>query len=191
MNDYTIKPLDTVTWPAFAQLAERHNGVWSGCWCTWFHPAWAEKGQSHAGNRAYKERLVGAGKAHAALVFHGDITVAWCEYGSPEELPSIYHLKEYTAGLERLPDYRITCFFVDKDYRRKGVAAVALHGAVDLISQAGGGVVEAYPQDMQGKKTSASFLYNGTRNLFEQAGFGYERPKGKNHCVMRLTVPPS
>jgi hypothetical protein len=72
MNDYTIKPLDTVTWPAFAQLAERHNGVWSGCWCTWFHPAWAEKGQSHAGNRAYKERLVGAGKAHAALVFHGE-----------------------------------------------------------------------------------------------------------------------
>jgi hypothetical protein len=94
MNDYTIMPLDTVTWPAFAQLAERHNGVWNGCWCTWFRPAWAEKGQSHAGNRAYKERLVGAGKAHAALVFHGDIAVAWCEYGSPEELPSIYHLKE-------------------------------------------------------------------------------------------------
>jgi len=41
------------------------------------------------------------------------------------------------------------------------------------------------------KKTSASFLYNGTRNLFEQAGFEYQRPKGKNHCVMRLIVQPS
>jgi hypothetical protein len=99
---------------------------------------------------------VGAGKAHAALVFHGDIAVTWCEYGSPEELPSIYHLKECTAGLERLPDDRITCSFIDKGYRRKGVAAVTLHGALDLISPAGGGVVEAYPQDMQGK-TSASF----------------------------------
>jgi hypothetical protein len=49
-----------------------------------------------------------------------------------------------------------------------GVAAVALDGALDLIAQAGGGVVEAYPQDMQGKKTSASFLYNGTRSLFEK-----------------------
>jgi len=68
---------------------------------------------------------------------------------------------------------------------------VALHGALALISQAGGGVVEAYPQDMQGQKTSASLLYNGTRNLLEQAGFEYQRPKGKNHCVMRLIVPPS
>jgi len=54
----------------------------------------------------------------------------------------------------------------------------------------GGGVVEAYPQDTMGKRTSGSFLYNGTRSLFEQAGFGYERPKAKNHCVMRKTVPP-
>jgi hypothetical protein len=49
-------------------------------------------------------------------------------------------------------------------------------------------VVEAYPQDTQGKRTSGSFLYNGTRSLFEQAGFSYERPKSKNHCVMRRTV---
>jgi hypothetical protein len=80
---------------------------------------------------------------------------------------------------------------VDRDYRRAGVAAVALRGALDLIAQAGGGVVEAFPYDIQGKKVSASFLYNGTRSLFEQAGFVYERPKGKNHCVMRTTVAPS
>ncbi len=108
-----------------------------------------------------------------------------------DELPNIYHLKEYSAGLDRAPDYRLTCFFVDRNYRRKNVAAVALRGAVDLIAKAGGGVVEAYPQDTPGKKTSASFLYNGTRNLFERAGFSYERPKGKNHCVMRRTVSPS
>jgi hypothetical protein len=52
-------------------------------------------------------------------------------------------------------------------------------------------VVEAYPQDTPGKKTSASFLYNGTRGLFQKAGFRYERPKGKNHCVMSMTVAPS
>jgi hypothetical protein len=79
------------------------------------------------------------------LVFDGDVAVAWCEYGSPEELSSIYHLKEYMEGLDGLPAYRVTCFLVDKGYRRKGVAAVALRGALDLISQAGGGVVEAYP----------------------------------------------
>jgi hypothetical protein len=76
--------------------------------------------------------------------------VAWCQYGSPDELPNIHHRKEYEATrTDELPDYRITCIFVDRDYRRKGVAAMALRGAVDLIAQAGGGVVEGYPHDLQ------------------------------------------
>ncbi len=88
------------------------------------------------------------------------------------------------------PDYRVTCLFVDRDYRRKGIAAVALRGGLDLIAKAGSGVVEGYPQDTQGKKVSASFLYSATRSLFEEAGFSHERTKGKNHCVMRTTVSP-
>ena len=50
-------------------------------------------------------------------------------------------------------------------------------------------MVEAYPQDTDGQKFSASFLYYGTRSLFEQAGFSYDRRKGKYHCVMSRTVP--
>ena len=191
MSAYTIKPLGPDTWDDFAQLAERHNGVWGGCWCTWFHTMHAEKTYDDQDNRALKERLVGEGRAHAALVFDGEVAVAWCQYGSPGELPNIYHRKEYEAGLDVLPDYRITCFFVGRGYRRKGLAAVALRGALDLIAQAGGGVVEAYPHDTQGKRTSGSFLYNGTRTLFEKAGFTYDRSKGKSNCVMRTTVSPS
>ena len=89
--------------------------------------------------------------------------------------------------LDTPPDYRITCIFVDKKYRRKGVTATALRGAVELIAQAGGGVVEGYPHDTGGKKVSV--LYNGTRSLYEQAGFSYLRPKGKRNCVMRRVVP--
>jgi len=134
-----------------------------------------------------KQRLVDEGRAHAALVFEGDEAVAWCEYGSPEELPNIRHRKEYEAELDRLPDYRITCLFVDRQHRRKGLTAVALRGALDLISQAGGGVVEGYPHDTDGQKVAV--LYNGTRSLFEQAGFTYVRPKGLKNCVMRREVP--
>jgi hypothetical protein len=76
----------------------------------------------------------------------------------------------------------------NRAYRRKGVAAVALRGALDMIAKAGGGAVEAYPQDTLGKRTSGSFLYNGTLSLFEKAGFSYERSKRKNHCVMRRMV---
>lgn len=39
-----------------------------------------------------------------------------------------------TAGLTEQPDWRITCFFVDKDYRGQGVAALALKGALSEIA---------------------------------------------------------
>jgi hypothetical protein len=188
VDGYTVQPLGPDTWDDFAALAERHNGVWGGCWCTWFHTMHGEKTFDAEDNRALKERRVDEGRAHAALVFDGDLAVAWCQYGAPEELPNIKHRKAYEAGAARVPDYRITCFFVDRRYRRRRVAEAALRGALDLIAQAGGGVVEAYPQDTGGKKISASFLYSVTRSLFEQAGFAYERPIGKNHCVMSKTV---
>jgi GNAT superfamily N-acetyltransferase len=199
VGEYTIKPLGPDTWADFAALAERHNGCWNavhgscwaeggGCWCMRFQLGCAPR-RPGEGNRARKQRLVSEGRAHAALVFDGDLAVAWCEYGTPDELPNIYHRKEYQAGLDELPDYRLTCLFVDKNYRRMGLAGVALRGALDLIARARGGVVEAYPQDTGGQEIPASFLYNGTRSLFEQAGFTYDRRKGKYHCVMSKTVP--
>ena len=190
MGHYTTGPLDTSTWDAFARLLDKHHGAGfgSGCWCTWFHPTTETSDNTETG-RACKERLVQARKAHAALVFDGDDAVGWCQFGPPSELPRIFHRKEYEAGLVALPDYRITCIFSDRNHRRDGVATAALGGALDLIAGAGGGVVEAYPQDTAGKKVPATFLYSGTRSMFENAGFGYERPKGKNHCVMRKTVP--
>ena len=51
-SDYSIQQLTADTWDAFAALVERHNGIFGGCWCTWFHPECAERGQSYEGNRA-------------------------------------------------------------------------------------------------------------------------------------------
>ena len=186
----SVRPLDGETWPAFAALVEANNGVWGGCWCMGFHVKLG-KGRTAAQNRAEKEQRVRHGNTHAALVFDGDVAVGWCQFGSPDELKNIKHRKEYEAELDSLPDYRLTCFFVDKRYRRRGVSALALQGALDLIAKAGGGMVEAYPQDTGGKKITASFLYSVTRSLFEQAGFSYVRPKGKNHTVMRTTIDPA
>lgn len=98
-------------------------------------------GQSQEVNRGIKQRLVNEGVAHAALVFDGDRAVAWCEYETPEELPNVQHNKQYLRELDILPDYRLTCF-LGRDYRRQGMARVALDGALHLIAQAGGGVVE-------------------------------------------------
>jgi ribosomal protein S18 acetylase RimI-like enzyme len=188
-DDFTVRALTPETWDAFAALVEKHNGIFGGCWCIWFHPDGPERGQGYEGNRRLKRKYVEQGRAHAALVFDGDQAVAWCQYGTPEELPNMKHRKDYESAGDPPPDYRLTCIFIDRDYRRKGLTWIALHGALDLIAQAGGGVVEGYPQDLSdGRRVGNSFLYNSTRALYERAGFSYVRPKGKNHTVMRRTV---
>ncbi len=193
MAEYEIRPLTGQTWDAFADLCARHGGGgFGGCWCTWFHSATVADRRARGDARTYKERLVREDGAHAALVFDGEAAVGWCQYGSPAELPGITHRKEVdSAGLLPPADYRLGCFFVDRRYRRKGVAAAALDGALQLIAGAGGGVVEAYPFDTTGKKVSATFLFNATRDMCERAGFRYERPKGKNHCIMRTVIAPA
>jgi GNAT superfamily N-acetyltransferase len=192
VSDFTIKALTSETFGDFAALVERNGGMFAGCWCTKFHPNCAEKDQSREARRALKRRLVADGIAHAALVYDDDRAVAWAEYGSPEELPDIQHRKEYLATAGPLPDYRITCILVQRGLRGQGLAATALRGAVELIAQAGGGLVEGYPHDTGGvRKKNSSFLYNGTRTMYEKEGFTYDRPKGQGNCVMVREVPPN
>jgi GNAT superfamily N-acetyltransferase len=188
MPTFAIRVLTYDTWADFAALVERHGGVWGGCWCLAFHAEGKEPG---AHRREAKQRRVGEGTAHASLVYDGPKCVGWCQFGNPEELPRIKHLKVYCAGLEALPDWRITCFFVDKDYRGKGVASVALAGALQEISRLGGGTVESYPEDVANRTVSASFLYNSRLGMFERQGFERVRQLGKNHWVVAKRVAPA
>lgn len=183
---FEIRPLCVSTWPAFAELALRYNGVWGGCWCLAFHPEGRQRGPQR---RIAKQERVQKGTAHAALVFDGERCVGWCQFGSPDELPRIKHLRVYTEGAVAPPDWRITCFFVDKSYRGRGVATAALIGALEQIASMGGGTVESYPEDVAGRKVSESFLYNARLAMFEQAGFARARRLGKNHWVMTKLVP--
>ena len=189
--EHSIQPLAIETWNAFAGLVERHNGIFGGCWCTYFHPECAEREPGCEGSRTMQKHLVEAGEAHAALVMIGDEAIAWAQYGTPDELPNIHHRKQYLAEADITPDYRITCIFVDKRYRRQHYAKVALTGALDLIAAHGGGVVEGYPHEVGEKRMNNSFLYNGTRTMYEEAGFEFVRAKGLKNTVMRRTVPPA
>ena len=89
------------------------------------------------------------------------------------------------------PDWRITCFFVDRDYRKRGVARVALQGALKMIAGEGGGLVESFPDDVGGKTRSASFLHNVTTSLFEQMGFERVKQLGMHHWLVVKRVEPS
>jgi GNAT superfamily N-acetyltransferase len=141
-----------------------------------------------ADNRAAKEGRVREGRTHAALVFDGDTCVGWCQFGPTQELPRIKHGRAYREGLTDLPDWRITCFFVDRKYRGRGVADAALQGALAEIGRLGGGIVESYPEDVEGRKTSGSFLHNATLAMFERNGFERTRRLGMHHWVATRVV---
>jgi len=169
VRDYRIGALTPETWGDFAAMVERTGGLFGGCWCVHFHHGVEDGRGEDEPNPDFKRRMVEAGIAHAALVYDGPDVVAWAEYGTPCELPNIHH-------------------------RKQGYGRAALRGAVQLIAEAGGGVVEGYPHDMAtrdpAKKMSDSFLYNLTRKSYEDAGFTYVRPKGQQNCVMSKVVEP-
>jgi ribosomal protein S18 acetylase RimI-like enzyme len=184
----TTRPLDASTWDAFAELVERNNGVFGGCWCIGFHPEGRQKGLDH---RTAKQDRVRTGRAHAALVFDEDgIAQGWCQYGSPEELPRIKHRREYDKDAPPLPDWRITCFYVDTKHRGLGVARAALDGALDQIARAGGGSVEAISEVTAGRDAPGRFLFSATVELFEQFGFERVRQVGKHAWIVSRTVAP-
>ena len=185
----TAKPLTVKTWPAFARLVEKHKGIFGGCWCISFHldPEGGKVPSKYY--RKMKEDLVREGRAHAALVFDGPDAVGWCQFGPTAELPNIRSRKAYQEGLKKLPDWRITCFFIDRERRGNGIASSALHEALRYIAQSGGGTVEAYPEDYTGERTSNSFLCSGTLGMFEKAGFRKVRKIAMRRWVVAKKVP--
>jgi ribosomal protein S18 acetylase RimI-like enzyme len=183
---YTVRPLDATTWDAFAELVERNNGIFGGCWCIGFHGELRQGGISH---RDAKEARVRTDRAHAALVL--DETGAaqgWCQYGSPEELPAIKHRREYDKDAPPRPDWRITCFYVDKRHRGQGIARAALEGALAQIAQAGGGRVEAVSEVTAGRDAPGRFLFSATVELFEDHGFTRVRQVGKHAWIVSASV---
>ena len=152
----------------------------------WYHENGADG--TPETRRLEKECRVREGRAHASLVFSGTQCVGWCQFGSTDELPRIHNKRAYLATDPVLPDWRITCFFSGKGHRGTGVAAVALQGAIDQIRKLGGGRIEAYPEDTEGRKASAAFLFNGALSMFERNGFKRDRKIGKHKWVVTRTV---
>ena len=182
---YTTRPLDASTWDAFAELVERNNGIYGGCWCIGYHLEY-KRGVSDP--RTLKEQLVRAGRAHAALVFdEDDVAQGWCQYGSPEEL-GLKNSREYAKDPPTPARWRIACIFVDKRHRGQGIARAGLEGALAQIATAGGGLVEAVSEATSGRDAQDRFLFSATVELFEQYGFTRGRQVGKHAWIVSREI---
>jgi GNAT superfamily N-acetyltransferase len=186
---YVTRLLGADTWSDFARLVEANNGVWGGCWCMGFHPDGLGEDRTASDNREAKQEHVRNGTVHQVLVYDSDQCVGWCQFGSPAELPNIKNLKAYERELAELPDWRIGCIFTGKDHRGAGVARAAVAGALDAIKKAGGGLVEAYPEQVEDRKPQrGAYFHTGPEDLFAEFGFERDRKIAKWRWVMRLRL---
>jgi len=188
---YRTRLLDADTWDDFASLVEANNGVWGGCWCMGFHPEGVGGDRTAAQNCEAKREHVRTGTVHQILVYAGDACVGWCQYGPPAEVSTIKNPKAYHQGLGELPDWRIGCIFTGKGHRREGVARAAVSAALEAIKEAGGGVVEAYPEQVDGREPQrGAYFHTGPENLFEELGFERDRKIAKWRWVMQRRIEP-
>ncbi len=189
---YTTRELSPQTLPDFERLALKQGG----CWCMYYQRAKPigrklSSADRKRINKKDKKTLVQQCRSHAILVYEGKTPVGWCQYGSKDELPRIDAGRNYRkAGppdeAEKL--WRITCFFVDKDYRGKGIAKIALKTALESIKKQGGGIVEAYP--IVSKKMAAvpEWRWFGTPSMFRREGFRTVAPLGTSGVLMRKKI---
>ena len=191
---FTVKELSLSTWPDFEKLGVKQGG----CWCMYYaRPRPVGKGLSTEEwkkiNRKDKETLVRQGRSHAILVYDEKTPVGWCQYGSRDELPRIdagrgYRKVRQPVGAEKI--WRITCFFVDKQYRGQGVSKIALHAALESIRNKGGGVVEAFPVVSKKMAAVPEWRWFGTPNMFKRERFKPVAPLGTSGLLMRRTILP-
>ena len=148
-TSHVVRPLTPETYPAWLALAQKHNGVWGGCWCSYFHGDTEGTVKKEHDGPTFKAAARGGGRRPRARSSSTATTRSpGASTAAPLELPNIYHRKQYDAGETRPAPWRITCFFVDRDHRRSGVAREALDGALELIAQAGGGEVVSFPNEL-------------------------------------------
>ena len=196
---FTTKELSPKTWPDFVKLFSQKCG-WQHCWCVHFHrahalpksewlPTRAERG---ARNRRIKKALVDKGKSHGILVYIDGEPAGWCQYGRSEELPRIDGNRDYRAlrlaQEESKQLWRITCFVVDRKFRRRGVGTAALQAALKSIKKQGGCIVEAFPVANWEGKSFGNMSTGGTVSMFKKEGFKQVGPYGNTNVVMRLTL---
>lgn len=189
---YVTKELSLDTLGDFEALAKKQGG----CWCVYYQRErplrrGSTPSEWERSNRRDKEKFIREGKAHAILVYEGAEPVGWCQYGPKEELPRIdagRFYRKLPGPTEPSRLWRITCFFVDRQHRRRGVARAGLAAALESIRKQGGGVVEGYPVVSRKMAADPIWLWFGTPGMFEDEGFSRVAKLGTSRVLVRLKV---
>jgi|SRR5262245_15805543 len=162
----TVRPLTPDRWPALEDLFGP-RGACSGCWCMYWRIGAAYRKRPGEKNKAAFRAIVQQGPPPGLLAFDGKVPVGWCQLTPRDALPWL----DRAWRLRRVDDqpvWSISCLYVRKGYRRKGVTSALIAAAVKAAKRANAPALEAYPLDAD-KTPSASST--GFESTYAKAGF--------------------
>ena len=139
--------------------------------------------------RAFKA-LVTAGEARGILALAGGRAVGWCSLGPRAAFPLTETKRSYAVA-DAAEVWSVNCFFVQREWRRRGVSRRLLAAAVDEARRAGARVLEGYPVVTRaGRPQPGAFVYKGTLSLFDAAGFRVHQRSYRSSPLVRLDLAP-
>jgi GNAT superfamily N-acetyltransferase len=164
-----IRPLTASRWADFEKLFGK-NGACAGCWCMWWrlpHAQWrAQKGER---NRKAMQSLVKSGSVPGLLAYADGQPVGWCAIG-PREIYPRFNTSRVLKPVDDQPVWSVTCFFVARAYRRRGITTRLLEAAAKFAREQGAKILEGYPIEPKRDQPDA-FVYTGLASAFRKAGF--------------------
>jgi len=164
------------------------RGACAGCWCmAWRreHKVW--KAGKGAGNKRAFKRLVAGGARPGVVAYLGREPIGWCAV-APRSEYSYLDRSRVLAPVDDAPVWSISCLFVAKAHRRRGVSTRLLRAAAEMAIARGARIVEGYPQAPFAAKTPDAFVWTGTPSAFLKAGFREVERRSPARPVMRFQL---
>lgn len=141
------------------------------CWCLTYRLSSKENRALTAPQRAEKVReLCSLEIAPGVLAYLDGEVVGWAGVAPRADLAQFANSR-IIPHVDDLPVWSIWCVKVRGGFRKRGISAALIEGAVDYARTSGAPAVEGYPIDNKGKRVDLISAFVGTRAMFERAGF--------------------
>jgi GNAT superfamily N-acetyltransferase len=180
-----VRPLRKTDWTAIEALfGER--GACGGCWCmAWRRPGREWEQHKGASNKRAFTRLVTGGEASGLLAFAGREPVGWCSLDPRADFKSLVTKRSLKTEWDE-DTWSVTCFFIRREWRGKGVGGKLLKAAVDLARKKGARRLEGYPVVPYTAAMPGAFAWTGLPQMFERQRFRpLPDPPGKRPIYVR------
>lgn len=180
--------LTPMRWDDFETLFEKHKGVRGGCWCSFYLASAGEYAKlDKEGRKQFHREKVDRFGSTGGLYYVNDQPVAWCQFGQKNTFKR-FERNRMNSDLEISDDtvWRISCIFVDKEYRKRGYARKVTEADIETMIQLGATVIEAFPFDFIDRPNR--FQHNGSVAFYTELGFQKIGRIGKNEVLMRRRI---